>query len=57
MLDEVTVQCPYCWESFATPVEATDVSHLLVVDCEICCQPIELAVAADGTVTVRREND
>lgn len=57
MLDELSVQCPYCWETFSTPLEAAEVSHQLVIDCEICCRPIELRFDAAGGVEIRREND
>jgi len=46
----VTVQCPFCGESFETAVDLSAGSFEYVEDCQICCQPIELAgeVDADG---------
>lgn len=46
----VTVQCPYCGESFETAVDWSAGSFLYIEDCQVCCQPIELAgdVDADG---------
>ena len=49
----VTVQCPYCGESFETAVDPSAGSFRYVEDCQICCQPIELAGEVDeaGTLT------
>ncbi|HXQ31994.1 MAG TPA: CPXCG motif-containing cysteine-rich protein [Steroidobacteraceae bacterium] len=48
----VAVVCPYCGESFHTPVDLTAGSFSYVEDCQICCQPIELdgRLAEDGTL-------
>lgn len=43
----VTVQCPYCGESFETAVDLSAGSFSYVEDCEVCCQPIELAGEVD----------
>lgn len=43
----VTVACPYCGESYGTPVDLTLGSFSYVEDCQICCQPIELAFEVD----------
>lgn len=40
----VTLQCPYCAESYETQVDLTAGSFVYVEDCQICCQPIELYV-------------
>ncbi len=55
MLDERIIECPWCWERFGTLVEPGSVEHTLVVDCEVCCRPIELTIGLDGTVRVARE--
>ena len=49
----VTVQCPYCGESFETAVDPSAGSFRYIEDCQICCQPIELAGEVDeaGTLT------
>jgi len=48
----VAVQCPYCGESFETAVDLSAGSFSYVEDCQVCCQPIELAgeVDADGAL-------
>ena len=49
----VTVQCPYCGQSFETAVDPSAGSFRYIEDCQICCQPIELAGEVDeaGTLT------
>jgi hypothetical protein len=41
------VECPYCGESFETPVDTSAGSARYVEDCQICCQPIEFSVEVD----------
>ncbi len=43
----VTVPCPYCGESFETAVDWSAGAFRYVEDCQVCCQPIELAGAVD----------
>ena len=42
-----TVQCPYCGEAFETAVDLSAGSFSYVEDCQVCCQPIELAGETD----------
>ena len=42
-----TVQCPYCGERFETAVDLSAGPFSYVEDCQICCQPIELAGETD----------
>ena len=44
----VTVQCPYCGEGFDTVVDLSAGSFSYVEDCQVCCQPIELAGEVDA---------
>jgi len=39
----VTVQCPYCGERFQTEVDVSAGAFSYIEDCQVCCQPIELA--------------
>jgi hypothetical protein len=48
----VTVQCPYCGESFETAVDPSAGSFRYVEDCQVCCQPIELAGEIDEAGTL-----
>jgi Cysteine-rich CPXCG len=41
------VECPYCAESFETPVDTSSGSARYVEDCQICCQPIEFSLEVD----------
>jgi hypothetical protein len=41
------VQCPYCGESFETPLDASSGSARYVEDCQVCCQPIEFSLEVD----------
>lgn len=43
----VTVQCPYCGESFETSVDWSAGAFRYIEDCHVCCQPIELAGDVD----------
>lgn len=49
----VSVQCPYCGESFDTAVDLSAGSFRYFEDCQVCCQPIELVgeVDAAGVLT------
>jgi len=42
-----TVDCPYCGERFATPVDISHAAFCYIEDCQICCQPIELSGSFD----------
>jgi hypothetical protein len=44
----VTVSCPYCAETYETQIDLTAGSFAYVEDCQICCQPIELAVEVNA---------
>ena len=48
----VTVRCPYCGESFETSVDCSAGAFRYIEDCQVCCQPIELAgdVGDDGAL-------
>jgi hypothetical protein len=47
------VECPYCGESFETPVDTSSGSARYVEDCQICCQPIEFSLEVDHTGVLR----
>jgi hypothetical protein len=47
----VTVQCPYCGESFETAVDWSAGAFRCIEDCHVCCQPIELAGDVDDAGT------
>jgi hypothetical protein len=43
----VTLECPYCGESFDTAADLSAGSFQYVEDCPVCCQPIEIAGEVD----------
>lgn len=59
MEEWLTVQCPWCGESFDTAVDAGAGDQQYVEDCQVCCQPILLDVAVDAggqaSLEARRE--
>jgi hypothetical protein len=61
LLEEVSVQCPWCGEPFDTTVDLTAGNSQYVEDCQICCQPIVFTVrvcnGALEELTIAREND
>jgi len=52
LTQSVTVQCPYCGESFETAVDPSAGSFRYVEDCQVCCQPIELEGEIDEAGTL-----
>jgi hypothetical protein len=50
MTEMITIQCPYCGESYETVVDLSAGSQHYVEDCAVCCRPIEIAlrVGDDG---------
>lgn len=36
-------QCPYCWEEVSMLLDPSVRQQTYVEDCEVCCNPIELA--------------
>ena len=44
LLQPVTISCPYCGEDFATSVDLSSGSCSYVEDCQVCCQPIDVAI-------------
>lgn len=61
MLDLVTIECPYCWQSFEATVDCSAGDQCYVEDCQVCCNPILLIIRVDLeghllAVETRREN-
>lgn len=46
----VDVDCPYCGETIQARVDLSSGDQSYVEDCQVCCQPIQMAVqvAEDG---------
>ncbi len=62
MLEEVSIECPYCGACFDTAVDCSAGSQAYVEDCAVCCQPIDFTVQVgiDGVlcgVNTRRQDE
>jgi hypothetical protein len=47
-LMEHAVVCPSCWQSTTILIDASAGDQVLVEDCGVCCNPMQLTVAVDG---------
>lgn len=59
--EELSITCPYCYESVSILVDCTAGDQSYVEDCSVCCQPIviQLELTPDGdiaAVTADAEN-
>jgi hypothetical protein len=55
-LEELLVQCPHCWQSFAVEMDCSECGlHEFIEDCPVCCAPIQYRLAVDGDVGARVE--
>ena len=51
MEDSLSIQCPHCGESFTLAFDASEGSAEFVIDCEVCCRPMTVAVRLnDGEI-------
>jgi len=44
MRDALSIECPHCGESFTLAFDVSEGSADFVVDCEVCCRPMTVAV-------------
>lgn len=55
-----TFHCPYCMEPNEVEIdEMNDIGVMQVVDCQVCCQPIEMTVSGESgnlSIHVEQEN-
>ncbi|RUO29243.1 CPXCG motif-containing cysteine-rich protein [Aliidiomarina sedimenti] len=57
---EAEFSCPYCMAPNSIEIDpVNDVQQQQIVDCQICCQPIEVVIveAADGEFEVLARTD
>lgn len=59
MIVPLTIDCPYCGESFETSADLSAGSQHYIEDCAVCCRPIEvhLEVEDDELLAVRFGTD
>lgn len=43
MEEPVTVQCPFCGESFVTFFDVSAGAQTYIEDCQVCCRPISMS--------------
>jgi hypothetical protein len=47
LISEVRCHCPFCAEPITLVVDYSAGSQAYIEDCQVCCQPMEVTVAAD----------
>lgn len=47
LLSEQRLQCPFCAESISVLVDTSAGSLSYIEDCQVCCQPMQITIAAD----------
>jgi len=61
LIEEVPVQCPYCWEIIDILVDCSVEMQQYTEDCEVCCRPIlfSIYITEDGEpqVDAQPENE
>jgi transcription elongation factor Elf1 len=51
MNDSLAIECPHCGETFSLAFEASEGSAEFIVDCEVCCRPMNVTIrVADGEI-------
>jgi len=51
MNDALAITCPHCGENFSLAFDESEGSAEFVIDCEVCCRPMTVAVKVnDGAV-------
>ena len=48
MLEEISVSCPYCGETFETTVDLSAGDQNYIEDSYVCCRPIQFDVRTDN---------
>ena len=50
LLETVSLDCPYCGQTFTTTADLSGGSQQYIEDCRVCFRPVEclLEVGADG---------
>ncbi|MCA0931855.1 CPXCG motif-containing cysteine-rich protein [Lutimonas saemankumensis] len=55
-MEEQFFQCPYCWEEISILTDPSVTEQILVEDCEVCCNPIEITIVFDQGTLVSFES-
>ena len=59
LIENVSIQCPYCGESIDIVVDASIDRQDYIEDCSVCCRPMEMSVSisSEGISVVPRRDD
>ena len=61
MLEDLSVTCPYCWETIPLELDLSAGSQSYIEDCSVCCRPIVVRLTVDDEggfeVDVQGEDD
>jgi hypothetical protein len=57
MMDMLSLDCPWCGEPNELPLEPQELGQQVLMDCRVCCRPIEIDLPddPDGQPVVRGE--
>jgi ribosomal protein S27E len=44
----LAITCPHCGEDFEVSFDPSEGDAEFIIDCEVCCRPMTVRVAADG---------
>ncbi len=47
-MEDQTIQCPFCGQSFEIGIDTSVASQRFVTDCEICCRPMEVRAECEA---------
>ena len=60
-MEEVTIQCPHCWEQIQIFVDPSVPVQEYIEDCPVCCSPnlihVDVSDEDDPRVWAQREQD
>ena len=51
-MHQINITCPHCGEDFQVPCDTEEGTAEFVVDCEVCCRPMTVAVQVRGVDVV-----
>jgi len=61
LLQEVTVECPYCGEQIDLTIDCSAGGQAYIEDCQVCCRPMAISVSFNAVgepqVEARHENE
>ncbi len=52
MNDSISIECPHCGESFSLALDVSEGSAEFIIDCEVCCRPMTVAVQIEDAEIV-----